>query len=507
MNKIIVVGHPSSKYEEVETLLNDWGMVAAQPSRQEGILPAEIVEILCKAHGVNVLNRSEFDDEVHQIEVSPVWNGMALDLLRGNLEQQLWGWADPHAVYFLDYWKNLDPKFTFILVYNHPRCLLTQDSENTEELTSQTLDQRVHKWCTYNAALLHFYHRNSECCLLVHAGQARASAKSYLQQVRARIDATLDAGKTEIFVNSGPSGSNTSVQSNRSKAMNQPENCKTLLAETTWQNMGVNNGENSLKQYIAEALINQFPDGRQMYEELQSVANLPYAGEEFSSHSAFVAWKTMAKQYDHSRTLTTQNREQQIKISELQKCIQDTNALSEAKKQQITLLNQEQQRLKSTQKESQQENEQLLLQLHHVQEKLERYYLENQNLKTTQYPSPSVYYGAADRIKRQLSYRLGASMIENSRTFGGWLSLPWTLIRVTRQFRKEKKQRKKEKLPPIYEYCDFHEAKRVKQHLSYRLGATMIANVRSPIGGLKLPWLLRREVKDFRRGREGLANA
>lgn len=41
MNKILIVGHPQSGFEEVEQVLHDCGMAYAQPSRREGFLPAE----------------------------------------------------------------------------------------------------------------------------------------------------------------------------------------------------------------------------------------------------------------------------------------------------------------------------------------------------------------------------------------------------------------------------------------------------------------------------------
>ncbi|MCB7552714.1 sulfotransferase family protein, partial [Escherichia coli] len=50
----------------------------------------------------------------------------------------------------------------------------------------------------------------------------------------------------------------------------------------------------------------------------------------------------------------------------------------------------------------------MLTQLHLVQEELERYYVENKNLKQQQLPE---LYGAAERIKNKLEYRLGAIMI------------------------------------------------------------------------------------------------
>ncbi len=160
--------------------------------------------------------------------------------------------------------------------------------------------------------------------------------------------------------------------------------------------------------------------------------------------------------------------------------------------------------------ELKEENDLLLKQLHIVQEELERYFLENQKLKaggvvhqekTAAKTSATPLYGAADRIKRQLSYRLGAVMIEKSRSFGGWLSMPFALREETKRFRQEQAARKGEKLPPIASYRDAYEAERVKQHLSYRLGATMIQKSGSLSGWFSMPWALYAQVKNFRQSR------
>ena len=155
--------------------------------------------------------------------------------------------------------------------------------------------------------------------------------------------------------------------------------------------------------------------------------------------------------------------------------------------------------------ELKEENELLLLQLHQVQEELERYYLENQKLKIGSAHKPKAeardYYGAADRIKRQLSYRLGSVMIEKSRTLGGWLSMPFALQAEAKRFHQEKAARKGGKLPPIAHYRDAHEAERVKQHLSYRLGSTLVQRSGSLGGWLSMPCALRAQVKEFQKSR------
>ena len=144
----------------------------------------------------------------------------------------------------------------------------------------------------------------------------------------------------------------------------------------------------------------------------------------------------------------------------------------------------------------------MLSQLHQVQEELERYYLENQRLKTkpsvppktAQAPAP---YGAAERVKRQLSYRLGNKMIEESRSLGGWLGMPFALAGVARQYKRERPQREAMKLIPIEKYRDAHQAQRVKQHLSYRLGVELVKHGKNPLRWPVLPFALRKARQEW----------
>ena len=151
--------------------------------------------------------------------------------------------------------------------------------------------------------------------------------------------------------------------------------------------------------------------------------------------------------------------------------------------------------------ELKEENDLLLKQLHIVQEELERYFLESQKYKKHSSKKTDVkeYYGAAERVKQQLSYRLGSTMIANSRSFSGWLSMPFALNAEVKKFRQDQEKKENQKLPPISAYMDAYEAERVKQHLSYRLGACMIKNSKSLSGWMSMPWKLSQEVKDFRK--------
>lgn len=154
--------------------------------------------------------------------------------------------------------------------------------------------------------------------------------------------------------------------------------------------------------------------------------------------------------------------------------------------------------------ELKEENDLLLKQLHIVQEELERYFLENKIKNHTVLTAKAVgkYYGAADRVKQQLSYRLGAVAIKNSRSLHGWLSMPFSLINEIRNFNKYHEHVKMMNLPPVSAYSDAFEAEKVKQHLSYRLGFCMVKNSKSIIGWISMPYKIFKEVQDFKRNRK-----
>lgn len=691
MNKILIVGHPQSGYQDVEALLRACGMASAQPSRREGFLPEQISETLCKAHGAAPVRELSEGREVRQIQAGPVWHGMALDLMLGNLDQPLWGWSDPQALYLLDYWRDLDPSIHFILVYDRPHSVLTRASaEEAASLTPEALDRLSNAWATYNAALLHFFHRNTGRCLLVQSRQVRASASRYLQQVRARIHAPWAETLERL---AGPEAAADDVYDTQVSHDAAAPGLPPLLT-----------ADPPLALFIADALTRRQPQSLALYEELQASANLPLADESEvadTSAKAFEAWHAMvaqqgrivdtrfrleeqATQFDTERAqirqslaqvedeaartaqaakregdllltqlhevqeelerqylsgcaqaehltrlqneqqLIQQQREQADQLAQqrqqqleevrqrltaaeheaaeraqhLQTALEGTKAqatqiddaarVAQAARQegelllaqlhqvqeelerqylsgkeqskQLTSLQSEQQLIQQQREQADQlaqqrqqqlqemrgrltaaereaaertqhlqnfktelaaakaqvaaaqaaaadpaladENELLLAQLHSVQEELERYYLETRSLKAEQTklaPAPA-HYGAADRIRQQLTYQVGAKLLERSRTLTGLVGMPWAVMGVIRQHRRKQNSGHAQNLPPIHTYRDAHEAERMQNHLSYRLGHAFLRNA-TPVGWLRMPFALRREVRQFRERR------
>ncbi|MBE8232171.1 MAG: hypothetical protein HAW67_00445, partial [Endozoicomonadaceae bacterium] len=367
--------------------------------------------------------------DIDQIEAGEIWNELALDLLLGNTEESFWGWADPQAVFMLDYWKKVEPRLKFLLIYDSPVTIFTA-LFNDKQVTTKKVEEEVKYWGAFYEELLHFYHRNQENCLLIHIEQIKEDLAAFSHVISAFAESSLIASDSSI---KEMEKGNTNVD--RADLL--------LMAELLKEFLGI---------YVA-------------YDSLEVVADLPMTNKDkqpLTMDNVILAWNSRQE---------TQGVSQCPPLEELE-----------------------------------QENELLLLQLHQVQEELEHYFLENQKLKngnttSVSTSSSSFYYGAADRIKRQLSYRLGATMIQQSRTVNGVLMMPWALIQETRVFRKDFKMRKDEKSPPISDYQDAYEAESVKQHLSYRLGHTFVKNTNSVMGWVKLPWLLKQEVVDFKKGR------
>ncbi|MER2554400.1 MAG: hypothetical protein ABTQ28_14170 [Thauera sp.] len=747
MHKFIIVGHPQSGYQEVENLLHECGMGKANPSRREGLLPAQISEMLRQAHGTPALAALTAPEQIEQIGTAPIWHGMAMDLMLGNLDQRFWGWSDPGAIHLLEYWKQLDPSINFVFVYADPQSALVGPGADD----ALSVDAKLSNWQAFNAAMLHFYNRNPKRSVLVHAEQVRHSVRVYLQQLRTQLNAPLNEPPAHVLLGTDEADTQPAVSELEASVGGAPA-VSELVAEQEpvagrLHGAGVEDSGNAsvLSRFVAGHCVAQNPPVVQLYDELQAVANLPF---EFGmlaapADAAWVAlqmntrWAarqrvalreqeaqlvTVQQQADDRRLAlqrvgeeverkqkaldTSENRiaelgaelerlrvelaghaetseENELLLSQLHEVQEELErqfvakehheqalttsakaleslqmqlasvqreaderraALEKAgrevlEKQQALAategrtkeLNAELERLRvelAGHAETSEENELLLSQLHEVQEELERLFFAKQShekalaetsraldvakanehklqekldasaktaaastkrvselskevgelrkklaqqaeaakekerllgklreaqealkalrmksaeqarlkkekekeqllvgLRNVQEagapknmapkPLPAVkarkqarLLGAAERIQQQLTYRLGATMIQNSRSLGGWIGMPFALIGTTRKHRAEVRARGDATRPPVFRYDDRQEAERVKKQLSYRLGAAFLRNVKSPIGWIRLPFALRREVKAFRMERlNGRRNA
>lgn len=88
---------------------------------------------------------------------------------------------------------------------------------------------------------------------------------------------------------------------------------------------------------------------------------------------------------------------------------------------------------------------------------------------------------AIERIRFHLAYKLGYAMVENSKSFIGYLKIPFVLMYIAYKHKQEQKQYFKDivinphlKVPPLILYEDYKEALKEKQSIPYRLGSAVI---------------------------------
>lgn len=417
MNKIIVVGHPQSDFERVEELLLDCGMAEAKPSRREGLTPAQISETLLKVHGATPVQKLSTAAPLKQIKVTPLWNGLALDLMLANMEQPLWGWSDTQAVYLLDYWRFQDPQTVFVLVFDEPQSILTRQALDQTDANPEELEARINAWIAYNSALLNFHLRYPERSMLVHAAQVQRSARSYLQQVSARIDAPLQVpgveaeyGKVAEITNSSEEvrvleeqAQQTVGEADIDRQIETVVESSSVIAielegdsEAMVCNIESKQGldGNALAQWLVQQLLQGYPQASELYEQLQAAASLPQRSGNSKGNSSLECIQTERNHSAWSAFVAQQAtlQERALRITQLGKTLDEQVLqmqqldlqLAQLKEAQAAAQQQTkvQQRLLSNHEaqlqESGQENQLLLEQLHKVQEELESRYMKAQ---------------------------------------------------------------------------------------------------------------------------------
>ncbi len=117
-------------------------------------------------------------------------------------------------------------------------------------------------------------------------------------------------------------------------------------------------------------------------------------------------------------------------------------------------------------------------------------------------------YGTAKtRIQNQLSYKLGQAMIANSKSFLGYIRMPFALSYIKDKHKQEQKiyqeKIKKDpslKLPPLETYPDYQEALKEKECFTYKLGEALIRANNNWYGGgyIKLWFEIGKLKREFR---------
>ncbi|EIX0663207.1 hypothetical protein MJJ85_001485 [Campylobacter lari] len=147
-----------------------------------------------------------------------------------------------------------------------------------------------------------------------------------------------------------------------------------------------------------------------------------------------------------------------------------------------------------------------------MQEDIEKLYEKNNNLKNTIKDKEKLAYfymnygTARQRIQKQLSYRLGQTLILNSKSILGVILMPIFLISTIFSYRQERKNYNNmvkidptKKLPLLEEYPDYKDAVKLRNHLSYKLGVVLLESSKKPLSMFLLPYRIIQIIYGFKK--------
>lgn len=322
MQTLITCGTPWCELQPLQGLLESAGLGQAR-----------------QAHAGSVLGIAQWHDRLctgQQVLAAPLQPGKPWELAAGeiflaNWEQPVWGWADSRSTWLLEFWRDFDPSTRFVLLHTPAYDVLCRAMADTDQasLDSQAL---LDTWCAYQTELLRFYHRNRTRSVLLHAHQVSQAGTQFVQGIN-RAFGTALAAATQL--------------------------------------PPANQGVDPLLHLMVQNLLQNHPEVRALEDEIRATLPegenaQPQTSVDLSAASASLR-ALYGKESERLKTLAAQKL--QIEV------LEHDNA------NQVARLQAYQKEQAKVTGEFKQENELLLLQLHQVQEELERQYLSGQELK------------------------------------------------------------------------------------------------------------------------------
>lgn len=552
MSIIIQAGHHSSHSEKLMQMLYERGLSEPVHSQSRNLSAKEIAQTLAKIaikKQQSVINTKIIDN-------------LTIDLILANMDQDDWGWADESNLDSLDYWQATDPSARFILVFDSPKLLLKSlvNGELDVAVIESAIDEWVDyherllaffdqhsdlslllegetavnnlgnikdkiQTITTNLKLKSNWQLQTTSELPCE--QSSALFEMITDKILAQYprclqlyDELLDRASIRLATKTPLNQKQTLkfLVDSLNQLKDEEELKQKMRLENAWLKdkiLNLNSEKHSLIQKLSDnrllieqadkkqmAAINQIKqENEQLFGQLQQVQEelekYHLKNQQFTQN----LHKEKQKQDELAKKLgdleNAKQKAEEAKQKAEQTAKQKADELAKVQQQKDSDLKKleqaKQQALEHAKRQANQQNEQLVGQLHRVQEELERYYTENQQLKAQSSPARPLYYGAADRVKQDLPYRLGATMVSHSKSAKDLATLPLALAKEYRQFQKDDQE-----LPPLEAYQDAEDAERVKKHLSYRLGKTLVEGVKSK-SILDLPMKLGKELVEFKK--------
>jgi len=492
MSIIVQCGHELTRSEELITILYGKGLSKPLKSSRTNLSSIDVTIALDKIYR----KTSELID-------NKLAETVAIDFLLTNLEVESWGWNSSKNLTALHFWEWLEPDCKFVLVFDHPSEIFRHALKNN--FSQASLDNMIEEWIIFQKGLMKFFIDHEDKCILLEGNTALKNIKATEKCINSIAPEILFKHK-ENLNNENIALSDTKNNFNQKEILNNK-----LLFE----------------------LLNDYPDLIDIFDCLVEKASIklderPIDKDFLNREDIFSIIKETQnvsndKHKDIIDSLKAELIEKENNISKLEKLLSSSESFNKEQADSIKLLKKkigdsslilDQKNIITTPVDNngdkvtklKRENKIILRQLHLVQKELEYHfnlkiseniknnekinkYNDYQNIQKPQNfennkdmlppeVPKEIPFGVEKRIKMELPYRFGASIIKNSKSRRGILTIPKAIAMEYIDYNKN--MALLESLPPLEEYGDFDKAEKIKQHLSYQIGEIVEEVIKEP---------------------------
>lgn len=523
MSIIIQAGHESSSSEALMKLLYSRGLKKPVLSNVQQLSGKKIADTLDK-----ILS------EKQSVGNTKLAENIVVDFLLANIDQDDWGWADSKNLTALSYWQSFEPNTRFALVFDHPKKILSQFSE--KDLTIGKVDDLMEGWLSYHSTMLNFFDTHSDKCLLLegdfsikHVVKTKGLFKSLSSSL------VLKSG-WQVEDNSAKDSSLIQSSSDIAHEMMAEEIVKNYPEVVNVFNLLLNKANLKGSKVIyktkrpeIDTLVAAITDITNLKTDLDhkshtidhlqkecKAADVLKSENERLTASLFGAQEAInklskektaiEKKVTDFEQVDKKNEELALENNALIAALHTLQESIERKTTNNQSVEMNDKKLLMTNQTLEQENAWLVGELHNTQNLLEKKYASlkpsnidemaqsNKNIQAS--GTVSIYHTPESRVKNDLPYRLGSALVK-TKTMKDMMSLPVTVAREYRDYLQIKKEL--ESLPPLDKEGDILQAEKIKTHLSYRVGNTVMQSIKSPKKIVRLPVDIGKEVLDFKK--------
>ena len=528
-NKILIIGHDSSYSKNITNALHHFGLEKAILSHTYKMTPQMIGDKLL-SNSINKRISRPTHPNLNNFKYNPYrqktpkknWNSLAFDILLANSDQPFWGWADSNAISLLEFWANFDEDMGFIIIYDNPKYIIKKLINNKNIVDENSIQKNIEDWLNYHQILLEFYQKNSNKCLLINGEQALQSIHNLLDLITKKIICTHKKNLFNFYTDTQCLNNNDLTKKIKeenessinniidffiekllqcdtkiSSLFNEIQNISDISLVRTQstnqltleellkssiklkQQENKNNKEKkcfSEKEIIYQNKINDYKillSKKQL--QLQKIQQGSLDDINTLQLQLSIALEELTELYSQPKQLNnieyTNNCEQIIELNNIK------NQLKTYQEENILLTNQ----LNYTKKEYKMLNIQLAIALNELEQsfsqKTEKSINNNVTIKNNIIATANL---ETNRIKNQLSYKIGKKILESSKNPLKWPILPISPIIAYYEY--------KGSLPFLDLYQEQYEDEKVKKHLSYKLGNYFLKNIKKPLKFLFIPF-------------------